>query len=104
MVNKLITKIKNTITKNKNLYPLEDDEFMFSTKEIEDLTEQNKQKLENLKKGTEKKKTISFTAVSKKLNGILDEPKEFFDSLTEQEFKELLDEFGFEYVDIRKDE
>ena len=32
--------------------------------------------LENLKKGTEKKKTISFTAVSKKLNGILDEPKE----------------------------
>lgn len=76
MVNKLITKIKNTITKNKNLYPLEDDEFMFSTKEIEDLTEQNKQKLENLKKGTEKKKTISFTAVSKKLNGILDEPKE----------------------------
>ena len=48
MVNKLITKIKNTITKNKNLYPLEDDEFMFSTKEIEDLTEQNKQKLENI--------------------------------------------------------
>lgn len=76
MVNKLISKIKNTMTKNKNLYPLEDNEFMFSTKEIEDLTEQNKQKLENLKKGTEKKKTISFTAVSKKLNGILDEPKE----------------------------
>lgn len=76
MVNKLISKIKNTMTKNKNLYPLEDNEFMFSTKEIEDLTEQNKQKLENLKKGTEKKKTLSFTAVSKKLNGILDEPKE----------------------------
>ena len=76
MVNKLISKIKNTMTKNKNLYPLEDNEFMFSTKEIEDLTEQNKQKLENLKKGTEKKKTISFTAVSKKLNGILDETKE----------------------------
>lgn len=38
------------------------------------------------------------------MSKILDEPKEFFDSLTEQEFKELLDEFGFEYVDLRKDE
>lgn len=38
------------------------------------------------------------------MSKILDKAKEFFDSLTEQEFKELLDEFEFEYVDIRKDE
>ena len=31
---------------------------------------------------------------------ILDNPNEFFDSLSTEEFKNLLDEFGFEYEDI----
>ena len=70
MVNKLISKIKNTMTKNKNLYPLEDNEFMFSTKEIEDITEQNKQKLEKAKKMLEDagyivKRTGSTSSISK---------------------------------------
>ena len=31
---------------------------------------------------------------------ILDNSKEFFESLSEEEFNDLLDEFGFEYEDI----
>ena len=72
MTNKLISKIKNKLIKNKNII-VEDEEYMFSTKEIEDLKEQNKQKIENLKMKQTKEKKVSFTSVSKKLNGILDE-------------------------------
>lgn len=76
MTNKLISKIKNKLIKNKNIIA-EDEEYMFSSKEIEDLKEQNKQKIENLKNETNKRKKVSFTSVSKKLNGILDEqPKQ----------------------------
>ena len=71
MVNKLISKIKTKITRNKDYNLLE--EYKFSSEEIENLKEQNKQKIENLKNGTTKRKSVTFTSVSKKLNGILDE-------------------------------
>ena len=31
---------------------------------------------------------------------ILDNPEEFFNSMSREEFKDLLDEFGFEYIDL----
>jgi hypothetical protein len=34
------------------------------------------------------------------MNKILDNPKEYFDNLSKEEFKNLLDEFGFEYEDM----
>lgn len=34
------------------------------------------------------------------MSKILDNPKEFFDNLSTQEFEDLLNEFGFEYEDI----
>lgn len=34
------------------------------------------------------------------MSKILDNPKEFFESLSTQEFEDLLNEFGFEYEDI----
>ena len=70
VVTKLLKKIKSKIS-NKEDSLIE--EYKFSNEEIEDLSEQNKQKLETLKTETNKKKNISFTAVNKKLNGILDE-------------------------------
>lgn len=72
MVKKLISKIKTKISGKKDLL-LSDEEYKFSFEEIEDLKEQNKQKLENLKNTKNKSKSISFTSVSKKLNGLLDE-------------------------------
>ena len=73
MVNKLITKVKNIVIKTKS-NETTDEEYKFSTEEIENLQEQNKQKIENLKKGSFKQKKVTFTSVSKKLSGILDEP------------------------------
>lgn len=32
---------------------------------------------------------------------ILDNPKKYFESLTEEEFNRILNEFGFEYIDIK---
>lgn len=31
---------------------------------------------------------------------VLDNPKEFFNSMSREEFKVFLDEFGFEYIDL----
>lgn len=70
VVTKLVKKIKSKIS-NKEESLIE--EYKFSNEEIEDLSVQNKQKLETLKTETNKKKNISFTSVSKKLNGLLDE-------------------------------
>ena len=70
VVTKLLKKIKSKISNKEDSLI---DEYKFSNEEIEDLSEQNKQKLETLKTETNKKKNISFTAVNKKLNGILDE-------------------------------
>ncbi len=50
-----------------------DDEYKFSVEEIENLQEQNKQKIESLKNNSVKVKRATFTSVSKKLNGILDD-------------------------------
>lgn len=50
-----------------------DDEYKFSIEEIENLQEQNKQKIESLKSNSIKPKKATFTSVSRKLNGILDE-------------------------------
>lgn len=74
MVKKLITKIKNKI-KNKNSSFL-DEEYKFSLEEIEDLKEQNKKKLENLKQDKKERKKVNFTSVSKKLDGILENNNE----------------------------
>lgn len=72
MVKKLMVKIKNKLNKNKESFNL-DDEYMFSSEEIESLKEQNKKKLENLKLNKKKQKHVSFTSISNKLNGILDD-------------------------------
>ena len=48
MVKKLMIKLKSKLNKNKESFNL-DDEYMFSSEEIESLNEQNKKKLENLK-------------------------------------------------------
>lgn len=94
MVKKLISKIKTKISGKKDLL-LSDEEYKFSFEEIEDLKEQNKQKLENLKNTKNKSKSISFTSVSKKLNGLLDEvPKEEIkvEELEKIEEKDIKDE------------
>ena len=71
MANKLISKIKTKLLGKKELYPL-DDEFKFSTDEIEEISFQNKQKIENLQSNTSKKKVVTFSSVSRKLDGLLD--------------------------------
>lgn len=86
MVNKLISKIKTKIKRNKDSNLLE--EYKFSSEEIENLKEQNKQKIENLQNGTPKRKNVTFTSVSKKLNGILDETQ----NIEEQEEKKITNE------------
>lgn len=70
--NKIYTKLKNKLN-NKDDELIE--EYKFSTEEIEDLNEQNKQKIELLKQGTTKQKKVSFTSVSKKLDGLINEKK-----------------------------
>lgn len=97
MVNKLITKIKNKLNKNKDTYLSE--EYMFSTKEIEDLKEQNKQKLENLKTDKKEKKKINFTTVSKKLDGITSE-----DTNEEIPIKENIEEIKEETKEVKTEE
>lgn len=36
-------------------------------------------------------------------NDILENPKQFFESLTKEEFQMLLDEFEFKYEEIKKE-
>lgn len=36
-------------------------------------------------------------------NNILENPKQFFESLSKEEFKMLLDEFEFKYEEIKKE-
>lgn len=36
----------------------------------------------------------------KREKSILDNPEEFFNSMSREEFKVFLDEFGFEYIDL----
>lgn len=71
MVKKVILKLKNKLRKNKDYSQLEE-EYKFSVEEMQDLNEQNKQKLENLKLNNKNVSKVSFTSVSKKLDGIVD--------------------------------
>lgn len=71
MVKKVILKLKNKLRKNKDYSQLEE-EYKFSVEEMQDLNEQNKQKLENLKLNNKNVSKVSFTSISKKLDGIVD--------------------------------
>lgn len=64
IINKFISKVKDKLTKNKATYPSVND-YAFSTEEIESISEQNKQKIQELKqdvffnkKNEEKKKKL----------------------------------------------
>lgn len=59
IINKFIGKIKDKLSKNKTTYPSVN-EYAFSTEEIESISEQNKQKIQELKQDTflKKKKNV----------------------------------------------
>ena len=87
MINKLIQKLTDKLNKKEEQL----EEYKFSTEEIENLTEQNKKKLELLKTNEKKEQKPNFTSVSKKLDGLLDN-----NTNEEPEIKETIEEIPIE--------
>lgn len=83
IIHKFITKVKDKLSKNKTTYPSVN-EYAFSTEEIKHISEQNKQKIQELKQDvfSNKKKEEEIISIDGKT---IDDSEIIYDDITSEE-------------------